>query len=149
MKLFFIYKNVIFPEVLENPNLEKKEIGPRQGQGILHSGGHPILLVFFSVNSFSSHLRAHKRELYSFRPHFCISPEVLGDGGLVAESCPTLVTPWTVAHPAPLSMGFSRQEYWSGFTFPSPGDLPNPGIEPGPPTLQADTLPSEPPGKPN
>ena len=46
-------------------------------------------------------------------------------------------------------MGFSRQEYWSGLLFPSPGDLPNPGIEPGSPTLWADALPSEPPGKPN
>ena len=45
-------------------------------------------------------------------------------------------------------MGFSRQEYWSGLPFPSPGDLPDPGIKPGSPTLQADTLPSEPPGKP-
>ena len=57
-------------------------------------------------------------------------------------------TPWTVAYQAPLSMGFSRQEYWSGVPFPSPGDLPNPGIESGSPTLQADTIPSEPPGKP-
>ena len=56
------------------------------------------------------------------------------------------VTPWTVALQAPLSMGFSRQEYWSGLPFPSPGDLPNPGIGPGSPTLQADALPSEPPG---
>ena len=48
-----------------------------------------------------------------------------------------LVTPWTVAYQAPLSMGFSRQEYWSGVPFPSPGDLPIPGIEPGPPALQA------------
>ena len=56
-------------------------------------------------------------------------------------------TPWTVAYQAPQSMEFSRQEYWSGLPFPSPGDLPNPGIEPGSPTLQADTLPSEPPGK--
>ena len=45
-------------------------------------------------------------------------------------------------------MGFSRQEYWSGLPFPSPGDLPDPGIEPGSPTLEADALPSEPPGKP-
>ena len=58
------------------------------------------------------------------------------------------VTPWTVARQAPLSMGFSRQEYWSGLTFPSPGDLPNPGIEPESPALQADALSSEPPGKP-
>ena len=55
------------------------------------------------------------------------------------------VTPWTIAHQAPPSMGFSRQEYWSGLPFPSPGDLPNPGIEPRSPTLQADALTSEPP----
>ena len=56
-------------------------------------------------------------------------------------------TLWTVARQAPLSMGFSRQEYWSGLPCPPPGDLPNPGIEPGSPTLQANSLPSEPPGK--
>ena len=52
-------------------------------------------------------------------------------------------TPWTVAPQAPPSMGFSRQEYWSGLPFPSPRDLPDPGIEPRSPTLQADALPSE------
>ena len=57
-------------------------------------------------------------------------------------------TLWTVAHQAPLSMGFSRQEYWSGLPLPSPGDLPNPGIESRSPTLKADALTSEPPGKP-
>ena len=56
-------------------------------------------------------------------------------------------TPWTVAYQAPPSMGFSRQECWSGLPFPSPGDLPNPGINAGSPALQADALPSEPPGK--
>ena len=54
-------------------------------------------------------------------------------------------TPWTVAHQALLSMEFSRQKYWSGLPFPSPGDLPNPGMEPGSPALQADSLPSETP----
>ena len=58
------------------------------------------------------------------------------------------VIPWTVAYKAPLSMEFSRQEYWSELPLPSSGDLPNSGIEPGYPSLQADTLPSEPPGKP-
>ena len=58
------------------------------------------------------------------------------------------MTPWTVGHHVPLSMGFSRQEYWSGLPFPSPGDLPNPGIEPRSPALQVDSLPSELPGKP-
>ena len=57
-------------------------------------------------------------------------------------------TPWTVAYQASPFMGFSRQEYWSGLPFPSPGDLPDPGIEPGSPALEADALPSEPPGKP-
>ena len=58
-----------------------------------------------------------------------------------------LATPWTVAHQAPPSVGLSRQEYWSGLPFPSPGDLPDPGVEPGSPALQTDALLSEPPGK--
>ena len=62
-------------------------------------------------------------------------------------SCVRLfATPWTVAYQASPSMGFSRQEYWSGLPFPSPGDLPDPGIEPRSPTLEADALTSEPPG---
>ena len=56
-------------------------------------------------------------------------------------------TPWTVTHQAPLSKRLSRQEYWSGLLFPSPGDLPGPGVKPGSPALQADSLPSEPPWK--
>ena len=58
------------------------------------------------------------------------------------------MTPWTAAYQTPPSMGFSRQEYWSGLPFPSPGDLPDPGIEPRSPAFQADALTSEPPGKP-
>ena len=58
------------------------------------------------------------------------------------------VTPWTVAHQAPLSMESSRQEYWSGLPFPSPGDLPNPGTEPGSLVLQVDSLPLGLPWKP-
>ena len=64
---------------------------------------------------------------------------------LVAQSCPTLAAPWTVALQAPLSMGFFRQENWSGLPFPSPGDLPDPGIEPTSPmspALQVDSLPA-------
>ena len=53
---------------------------------------------------------------------------------------------WTVAHQASLSMGFPRKEFWSGLSFPSSGDLPDPEIEPGSPALQADSFPSEPPG---
>ena len=63
-----------------------------------------------------------------------------GGGGLVAKSYPTLVTPWTVARQAPLSIGFSRQEYWSGLPFLSPGDLPDPGIKPRSLALRAESL---------
>ena len=69
-------------------------------------------------------------------------------GGLVTKSCPIFVTPWIVDHEAPQFMGFSRQEYWSGLPFSSLGDLPDSGIEPGSPALQADSLLTEPPGKP-
>ena len=72
----------------------------------------------------------------------------------VAQSCLTLCDPWTVAKdlPGALSMGFSRQEYWSGLSFPSPGDLPNPGIKPASPALAGDSLPfielpEKPPGE--
>ena len=67
-------------------------------------------------------------------------------GGLVLKSCPTLATPWTIAYQAPLSMGFSRQEYWHRLPFPSPGDLPDPGLEMWTPALQADSLPTKLPG---
>ena len=69
---------------------------------------------------------------------------------LVTQSCLIFCNPWAIAHQAPLSVRFPRQEYWSGLPFPSPADLPDPGIEPMSPAkeLQADSLPSEPPGKP-
>ena len=76
---------------------------------------------------------------YLFLLIFTVKVKLLSHARLFA-------TPWTVAYQAPPSMGFSRQEYWSGVPLPSPGDLPDPGIEPGSPTLQADALPSEPPG---
>ena len=66
---------------------------------------------------------------------------------LIAQSYPTLCEPVDYSHQASLSVGLSRQQYWSGLPFPPPGDLPDPGIEPGSPTLQADSLPSEPAGK--
>ena len=91
--------------------------------------------------------------LYSKAKLFCYSRYLLTSHFCIPvpydqKSVQLLATPWTVAHQAPLLMGFSRQEYWSGLPFPSPGDLPNPGIEPGSPALQVDTLSSEPPGKP-
>ena len=85
--------------------------------------------------------------------------ENLGGGGitqnflkvkvLVTQLCPTFCNPMDCSHQASLSMEFSRQEYWSGLPLPSPGDLRDPGIEPGSPELQADSLPSKPPGKQN
>ena len=65
---------------------------------------------------------------------------------LVSQLCPTPLILRTVARQAPLFMRFPRQEYWSGLPFPSPGDHPDPGIQPGSPTLQADSLLPEPPG---
>ena len=70
------------------------------------------------------------------------------DSMYVCVSCSVFVTLWIVVHQAPLSMEFSRQKYWIGEPFPSPGYLPKPGIEPRSPELQADSLLSEPPGKP-
>ena len=67
----------------------------------------------------------------------------------VTQSCPTLCDPWTSAHQASLSKEFSGQEYWNGLSFPSPGDLPDPGIEFRSSALQADSLPSKPQGYPN
>ena len=69
-------------------------------------------------------------------------------GSLVIKSCPALVNPWTVARQAPLSIGFLRQECWSGLPFPSPGDLPDPGTEPLSLALQADSLPTDQQGSP-
>ena len=68
---------------------------------------------------------------------------------LVSHLFQFFLTPWTVAHQAPLSMGFPKQEYWSKLPFPSLGDLPYPGIEPRSPALQIESLPSELPRKPN
>ena len=74
--------------------------------------------------------------IYIFACMLTSTSTFFSGGGLVAKSCPTLVIPWTVACQAPLSMGFSRQEYWSGLPFPSSGDLPNPGIKPKSPTIR-------------
>ena len=71
-----------------------------------------------------------------------------GGGGLAAKPCPTLVTPWTVARQAPLFIGFSRQEYWSGLPFPSAGDLPDPGIKSISLTLAGGFFTTAPSGKP-
>ena len=71
-----------------------------------------------------------------------------GGGGLVTQSCLTLSTPWTAACQTPLSLGFSRQDYWSGLPFLSPEDIPNPGIKPMSPALAGKFFTTEPPVKP-
>ena len=80
----------------------------------------------------------------AFSTYACVCVCVCIYSGVVAKLCLTLATPWTVAYsPYNLSMGFSRQEYWNGLPFPSPGTLPVPGIKPGFPALQADSLLTE------
>ena len=78
-------------------------------------------------------------------------PQAATDLGASSAVCSVMsdsVTPWTAAHQAPLSVGFSRQEYWNGLPSPSPGDFPNPGIEPVPPALAGGFPTTEPSGKP-
>ena len=103
-----------------------------------------------------THTRARARAGSQGRHHWALRhSRTVTDGLLkdvsewvqVAQSCLTLCNPMDCSHQAPLSMEFSRQEYWSGLLFPSLGDLPHPGIKPRSPPLQADSLPSEPPGK--
>ena len=79
--------------------------------------------------------------------HAMISSPLCIDYVKLLSRVQLFATPWTVTYQASLSMGFYKQEYWSGLPFPSPGDLPNPGIEPWSPALPADALPSEPSGK--
>ena len=92
--------------------------------------------VMASLDLDQSHSNCWSR---SFRLPVCVVAKPL-------QSYLTLCNPWAVA---PLSMGYSRLEYWSGLPFPSAGDLPDPGIKPQSPVLQVDSLPSEPPGKPS
>ena len=101
---------------------------------------HSEFIIYISTRAvwgFSFSILSHKftNKLYSLKITF------------ITQSC-LFATPWTGACRAPLSMEFSRQEYWSGLPFPSPGDLPDPGIKPRFPTLQADSLPFESPGSP-
>ena len=104
---------------------------------------HALLQRIFPTQGSNPGLPHYRRILY------CLSHTIkkIYGGGLVAKSCLTLCNP-IVACQAPLSMGFSSQEYWSGLPFPSPGDLPHPETEPRSPALQADSLPTELPGKP-
>ena len=110
--------------------------------GILLSWGP---LFVFQASSLISNL-------HSLNPSFLICSLEMATHSDEVKSLSRVqlfATPWTVAYQAPPPMGFSRQEYWSGLPFPSPGDLPDPGIKPRFPALEADALTSEPPGKPH
>ena len=103
-------------------------------------GSHSLLQGIFLTRGSNPGLLRCRQILY----HLCSGP---GGSGLVAKLCLTLVTPWTVTCQTLLSMGFSRQEYWSGLSFPPPGDLPNMGIRSGSSALKAGFLPTELQGK--
>ena len=95
-----------------------------------------------------SELQMEREERLAMKTKFVEDINEIGSlGGKDDKSCPTLAIPWITACQAPLSMGFSRQEYWSGLSCPSPGDLSYPGIEPRSPALQADSLLTELQGK--
>ena len=96
-----------------------------------------------SKMAIKNHNTEHRVKTHTYKPGSPHQSE-----SEVAQSYPTVCDPWTVAHQAFPSMGFSRQEYWSGLPFPSPGELLDPGIKPKSPTLQADALTLALPGKP-
>ena len=105
-----------------------------------------LLQPLWKTVYFSRFLKKLKIEL-PYGQKIDVSYQIDSSAGLVVKLCPTLVTPWTVAHQAPLSMGFSRQEYWSEQPFPSPGDLPDPVIELSSPALAGRFFTGESPGK--
>ena len=118
------------------------------GKSLKHFNDRRIIVVNGSLKATcAKHWAQHKWSRYSLRDDwlFCRAT-VIDKESVQLNHVQLFATPWTVAHQAPLSMGFSGEEYWSVLPFPSPGDLPNPGIELRSPTLQADTLTSEPPG---
>ena len=109
---------------------------------------HSLILYIFIEHYFASDFRQGTQEInrsHLFSTFRSMSQLV----GLVTKLCPTLASPWTVAQQSPLSMGLFRQEHWYGLPFPSPGDLTDPGIDPGSPELQADSLLTELQGKPS
>ena len=113
-----------------------------------HISGLQVHICGVSTSLPRNMVHRHALGDHRYRPLSANVPPINGGGGLVAKLCPTLVTPWTVTRQASPSMGFSRQEYWSGLPLPSPRDLPDPGIEPGSPALQVDSLLTDPWRKP-
>ena len=120
----------LVPSLLSLPMIALQRSGPVLDNGLSDESDLP---AFLGISVISYH-----ETLFLFVPSFSQSKSVVAN--LVAKSCPTLATPWTVGCQVPLPRGFSRQEYWSRLPFPSPGDLPNPGIEHRSPALQTDSL---------
>ena len=117
---------------------------------LIHKYKNLLLRSFIKIQSLVFPNRVYFNIIPDYRKCFAFSPQTSNRKWKKVKTLSLVrlfVTPWTVAYQVPPSMGFSRQEYWSGAPFPSPGDLPDPGIEPGSPTWQADALLSEPPGK--
>ena len=116
-----------------------------------YSGWFPLGWTdLLAVQGTLKHLLQHhssKASVLRCSAFFMSCSHICSSSSLAAKSSPTLAIPWTVALQVPLSMGFSRRQYWSGLPFPSPGSLPNPGIKSGSPALQADSLPTELQGK--
>ena len=129
----------MFLRVLDSRHRKRKPSSNKMAAGLNQ------MVARQSKMAIKNHNTEHRVKIHTYKPG---SPHQSESESEVAQLCLTLCDPWTVAHHAPPSMGFSRQEYWSGLPFPSPGDLPDPGIEFRSPTLQADALTSAPPGKP-
>ena len=129
----------MFLRALVSRHRERKSSSNKMAAGLNQIGARQ------SKMAIKNHNTEHRVKTHTYKPG---SPHLSESESEVAQSCPTLCDTWTVAHQTPPSMGFSRQEYWSGLPFPSPGNLPDPGIEPRSPTLQADALTSALPGKP-
>ena len=124
------------PHGLQSTRLLHPRDFPGNNTGV---GFHFLLQGIFLTQGSNPNLLHCRWILYH-----CATREAHSSGeSEVAQSCLLFGTPWTIAYQAPLSMGFSRQEYWSGLPFPSPEDLPHLGIKPRSPTLQADSLPTE------
>ena len=130
-------------------------ISQEAGQVVSYSHLLKKFPEFVVVHTSKGFVIVSKAEIDNFLELSCFFCDPADIGNLISGSSAfsksnyvwLFTTPWTVIYQAPLSMEFCRKEYWSGLPFPSPGNLPNPGIKPRSPTLQADTLLCEPPGK--
>ena len=143
----------------ESGGLGREEVGmvERVDKGTLGAMNMLIILIVVMISWVYSSVKTHQIVTPSICNLLYVNYASIKHGKYFFKECLKVkslhhvwlfATTWTVAHQAPPPMGFSRQEYWSGLPFPSPEDLPNPGVEPRSPALLADALLSEPPGNP-